>query len=149
MKLADVSVALLNGYGDERESNENIDFENERRRQKVTEKPIGSNRKSHQISAMFKVGIGESPAASRARIKTRIDESLLEIKKKAAHRQGIQNLNSREIRFTPDDIRAQFEVTMSVIKAERNRSKLLRKGGAAAARILAESERKRQHLDST
>jgi len=149
MKLADVSVALLNGYGDERESNENIDFENERRRQKVTEKPIGSNRKSHQISAMSKVGIGESPAASRARIKTRIDESLLEIKKKAAHRQGIQNLNSREIRFTPDDIRAQFEVTMSVIKAERNRSKLLRKGGAAAARILAESERKRQHLDST
>ena len=53
MKLADVSVALLNGYGDERESNENIDFENERRRQKVTEKPIGSNRKSHQIDSDY------------------------------------------------------------------------------------------------
>ena len=149
MKLADVSVALLNGYGDERESNEFFDVEDERRREKVAEKRIGSNRKALQVNNMSKAGVGESRAASRARVKTKIDAAMFEIKQQAATRQGIRDLESRDIRFTNDDIKAQFSKAMSIGNEERARFKLLQKGGAGAARILAENERRRQQLNAT
>ena len=149
MKLADVSVALLNGYGDERESNQLIDVEDERRREKIADKRIGSNRKALQMDNMSNAGVGESRAASRARVKTKIDAAMFEIKQQAATRQGIRDLDSRDIRFTNADIRAQFSKAMSIGNEERARSKLLQKGGAGAARILAENERRRQQLNAT
>ncbi len=44
MKTADISAALLTGYGSEESSKPNFDFENERRVTKLNEKPIGKNR---------------------------------------------------------------------------------------------------------
>jgi manganese-transporting P-type ATPase len=149
MKLADVSVALLNGYGDEKESNEAVDMEDARRRRKISEKHIGSNRRSHQADAMSRAGVGESRTASQARIKAKIDHAMLEIRQKAADRQMIKDLDSRDIRFTSKDVMAQFTATMSIAREERERSRLLQKGGAGAARILSENERKRQQFNAT
>ena len=44
MKTADISAALLNGYGKETAGANSIDVENERRKAKLSERPIGSNR---------------------------------------------------------------------------------------------------------
>lgn len=149
MKLADVSVALLNGYGDEKESTEAVDTEDARRRRKVSEKRIGSNRRSRQADDMSRAGVGESRTASLARIKTRIENAMLETRQKAADRQGTKDTDSGDTRFASEDILAQFAAISSIVREERERSRLLQKGGAGAARILSENERKRQQLNAT
>lgn len=44
MKTADISAALLTGYGNEKSSKQSLDFENERRKTKLGERLIGNNR---------------------------------------------------------------------------------------------------------
>lgn len=48
MKTADISAALLTGYGKESSSKSSIDFENERRKRKLSQRLIGNNRLNSQ-----------------------------------------------------------------------------------------------------
>jgi len=46
MKTADISAALLTGFGKEVIETGNFDIENERRKSKLMQRPIGNNRMS-------------------------------------------------------------------------------------------------------
>lgn len=129
MKAANVSVALLNGYGDESTTTGmNVDVEDDRRRQRVKQRRIGSNRrigvhKSSMQKELEGAGIGDSKAASRARVKARVDKAL----------QG-----------TNPSFTNLITAIGSAAKEERVRKGKIRKGGGAAARILAEEDRLRK-----
>ena len=88
MKVADCGVALLNGFGDVTAAapgNAIVDLEDERRRQIVLEKRIGSQRRMRPVTGNTQ--LGKSGRAYRQRVKALIDKELLSIKTKAAERQ--------------------------------------------------------------
>ncbi|KAI2513197.1 calcium-transporting ATPase [Fragilaria crotonensis] len=142
MKVADCGVALLNGFADvavAAPGNTIVDLEDERRRQIVSEKRIGSQRRMRSVTGNTQ--LGKSGRAHRQRVKALIDKELLSIKTKAAERQGLSDPESRAIGLSLDEIREMFAAIGRIYKAENTRAKLLRKGGAAAAKILAEADR--------
>lgn len=137
MKVADCGVALLNGFGDQSTGE---DLEDDRRRQGVLEKRIGSNRRIRHV----KVGnpsLSRSGRANRAKVKAKIDKALFDIKKEAADRQGIKDPMDPALRLTVVEMRASFAAISKINKAEREKAKLLKKGGAGAAKILAENDK--------
>lgn len=137
MKIADCGVALLNGFGDQ--STGDRDLEDERRRELVQEKRIGSNRKRRRKA---NPKLGKSGRANRARVKELMNEALLEVKKKAAKRQGISNPNDKRVKLSIEEAKESWTAVSMINRAEGERRKLLRKGGAGAAKILAEEDKK-------
>jgi len=146
MKVADVGVALLNGYGVEGTSIK--DIEDERRLQQLSQRQIGSNRKNHSkltpvADPLCQAGIGSSAAASSARIKSEIDKALHEIQLRSQTRQQEgQNSMQHMLQDTKDSFTAIFRV----VREERRRKKALQRGGGAAARILADEDKLRREL---
>ena len=146
MKVADCGLALLNGYGVESMSKSNSDVENERRLQKIGQRRIGSNRRRNkQLDANTLAGIGNTRKANSLRLGAEMEAALLEIRKKAAARQGISDPDQAELSL--GDIKAHFAAIWALNKKERLRATLLRKGGAGAARVLAEDDMKRNDTD--
>ena len=79
MKVADVSIALLNGYGDEGAGDH--DLEDERRRHQLVQRKIGSNRKRQPIfssknAQLDAAGVGTSVAASSALVRAGYNRAL-------------------------------------------------------------------------
>ena len=134
MKAADVSVALLNGFGAEDENDSEQDLDDKRREDKLNLKRLGSNRRKLAAS-------GGARTAKRKRMQNRIDHAHAEIKRKAAGRQGkIDDPGSAVLDF--EDMKAMMSATMTIVKQEEQRRQALKKGGRGAARILAEERRK-------
>ncbi len=130
MKTADVSVALLTGYGSESKSEiTNGDVEDERRKEKYRIKHnIVPKRIMSDVKSLEEYGIGSSPIAVQARIKRHINSALV--------------MSGNEF----IGFKKNFQIFRDAIIKERERSKLLNKGGGAAARILAEEEKLRASL---
>jgi hypothetical protein len=138
MKVADCGVALLNGFGDQ--STSDHDLEDERRRQSVREKRIGSNRRLRRVS-VGNPSLSRSSRANRAKVKVKIEKALFDIRKRAADRQGIADPNSRALSLTTVEMKETFAAISKINKEERQRLKLLNKGGAGAAKILADNDK--------
>ena len=149
MKVADVGVALLNGYGDE--GSNTIDLEDERRMRQLLRRKIGRNRKkqlrlAHSTDSFalgFLGGVGISADASSARIKMEIDKALQEIRERAGSR---QEEGETSVHYMFQDMKDSFSAIFRVLNEERRRKKALRKGGGAAARILAEEDMLRRDV---
>ena len=159
MKAADVSVAMLTGYGSQGrdDGDGDIDHENERRRERLRLKPIGKNRRnalaarSGASSSMDAIiashGVGDSPAAKQARLRQKIDEALKEISQSAVSGQGSPaTRDSTNASYSWSDVRILMSSIWRGIKEERQRSRALRKGGGTAAKVLAEEDRLRRSV---
>jgi hypothetical protein len=85
--------------------------------------------------------LGNSGRSNRHRVKALIDKELLAIKTRAAERHGISDPSSRENRLSMDEMRETFAAIGRINAAENKRAKLVRKGGAGAAKILIEEDR--------
>lgn len=152
MKVADVGVALLNGYGNE--GSHGKDSEDERRREKLTQRKIGSNRKlgskvSPQTDSLSAAGVGSSAAASTARVKAEYSKALFEIQERALDRMQDTTETRNGIQYNLQDMKDSVLAFFRVLKEERQRSETLRKGGGGAARILADEDKLRRELMST
>lgn len=135
MREADVSVAMLSGFGHESEADESdVDV---RRREKLKRRRIGSNRltetRSNKPNHEELLGIGNSPAAASARIQLRIKKGLHKL-------QQNNSSNDPPVHVTP------LDVTFSSIQEELRRYKELKKGGSGAAKILEDEARLRRSL---
>lgn len=76
MTKADTSAAMLSGFGSNSEGGSK-DFEDTRRKERLKKRRIGSNRlKGTSASEIEAAGIGNSPAAIKARIQRRILEGV-------------------------------------------------------------------------
>lgn len=126
MKAADVSVAMLNGFGSE-DINSSKDLDDERRAKKLMSKAIGSNRKQRK----------KSSKDSQKRINERIEKARKEIDDRVVARENKD--------YTMQDIKDMVSATLDAAKQERTRANKLRMGGGDAAKILA-SERNNQTL---
>jgi hypothetical protein len=140
MKVADCGVGLLNGFGDVAADCGSgiVDLEDERRLHRVLEKRIGSQRRMRPTPGNLQ--LGNSGRSNRRRVKALIDKELLAIKTRAAERHGISDPSSRENRLSMDEMRKTFAAIGRINAAENQRAKLVRKGGAGAAKILIEED---------
>lgn len=148
MAAADVAVAMMQ-HGDETEAigDKIIDYEDERRREKLKLRLIGKNRKNTAFGSnprpdediLASHGVGESQAAKQARVKIRIDSALKEITNSAAKQ-------SSQTALTMKDYKRLVSSIWKALKEERQRERELRKGGGAAARVLAEEEKLRRSI---
>jgi manganese-transporting P-type ATPase len=135
MKSADAAVALLNGFGAESVPDEEIDHDEERRRERLAKRKIGSNRSSHAGAPRSTL---KGPA--HGRLQAAIEKAHKRIAERAAARQGLET-DSNEIQYTMTDLKDIISGTMKAAWDERRRAKQLQKGGGKAARILAEDAR--------
>lgn len=133
MTEADVSCAMMSGFGDTAGTDENIttvNIDDAVRIERLKQRRIGSNRlissRSDVISDEEQIGIGKSPMAASFRIQKRISEQIKD-----------QQLDAST---TP------LSIVMASIKEEFDRYRHLKKGGSAAAKIIAEEDRLRQSL---
>ncbi|CAB9508222.1 Probable cation-transporting ATPase 13A4 [Seminavis robusta] len=143
MKEAEVSVALLNGFGteSERPNKKEIDIEDNRRKQRLKAKRLAKQGLSNGSSALDAQGIGSSKTASSARIQTRIEEAQLEITKRAIQRQMDNGtLTSGQPAYSFGDLRDMLASIWEAGAEERRRAKKLKQGGGEAASILAEED---------
>ncbi|CAJ1961879.1 unnamed protein product [Cylindrotheca closterium] len=127
MKAADVSVAMLNGFGSEG-TNSDEDVDDKRRTQKLKSKNLGSNRKQRKVSR----GVD-----SQNRMNEHIEKVRKEIDDRVAKRENKD--------YTIQDVKDIVSASLDAAKAEKDRAKRLRLGGGDAAKILA-SERNNQTL---
>jgi cation-transporting ATPase 13A1 len=116
MKTADISAALLNGFGEEANIGSDFDTENERRIAKLKYKKIGRHRDAADFGT-----------ERHSRIKSKLEEAFLV---------GKEN---------PDN---GINAILNIAKEEYARSRELRKGGGAAARILQEEDSLRKSMIS-
>lgn len=145
MKVADVGVALLNGYGQEGSSDH--DVEDERRRQHVLQRKLGSNRMRRSQTVSFATsGVGSSAMASSARIKAKYEKALRPIQVRALTRMQNKSEGNDVIQSNLQDVRDSLFAFFRVVKEERQRNKKIRRGGGDAARILAEEDKLRREL---
>lgn len=131
MKGADVAVALLNGFGDENDFvSDGEDEDNKRRKSKLLSRPLGSNKKKSSSASK----------ESNDRVKQEIEEAQANIRKRVAERTG-QSVNATDLKYEMSDLKDMISATMNAVKAESQRARSLKTGGAEAARILAEERR--------
>lgn len=152
MKVADVGVALLNGYGHEGSHKE--DSEDERRREKLADRKIGRNRKmpskvTPQTNSFSAAGVGSSSAASIARVKAKYSKALSEIQARALTRTQGAMEGCDAIQYNVQDMKDAASSFFQVLKEERMRTRTLRNGGGGAARILADEDKIRRELMAT
>lgn len=116
MKTADISAALLNGFGTEEISTESgsVDIENERRKAKLKHRKIGFDRHAADFGT-----------EGHCRIRRKLE---------AAAEQG------------KDNPQHYVDAILNVFKEEYKRAKEIKKGGATAARILQEEDSLRKSL---
>jgi len=150
MKAADVSVAMLTGYGseDSSDADDNIDHEDEMRRERFRRRVL-KNKQGYAAmaktteSSLEKIvashGIGDSPVAKQARVKRKIDAALKGITDASSGGQG-------DVAYSFGDIKILLKSIWKALMEERQRDKALRKGGGAAARVLAEDNRLRKSV---
>lgn len=149
MKTADVAVAMLNGYGDETaEGQNNRDVEDENRLQNLSRKRLGQNRRKKNVlrSSAENIGIGNTATASGARVNAAMMRSMQSIRAKAAERQKEQGREDEEPVYNWQDIKDIASALFQAIREERTRARELKRGGGAAARILAEEDRQHREL---
>jgi magnesium-transporting ATPase (P-type) len=137
MKEAEVSVALLNGFGSESEGSNHTgrDTEDDRRQQRLKDKSKSESRRS--AVPFHAEGIGASKAAANARIKARIEKAQLEITMRALQRQSVDGAASPELQYSLGDIKDMLLSVWSAGLEERRRAVKLQQGGSEAASILA------------
>jgi hypothetical protein len=140
MKMADVSVSLLNGYGQETGgSSGGWDTEEDRRRQKLAELKIGKNRAIMKVQSQTAPSadddlldcVGNTRAAALARVKLKISQAMM----------------TQTSESSSETLKRIAASIWNAIKVERIRVKTLDKGGGGAARILAEDEKLRKSLE--
>lgn len=136
MKSANAAVALLNGFGDEKDIVNGEDFDDERRRKKVESQLLGSQRQAQGGRAT-----NHQKKEARDRLNLKIAQAQSEIKERAAARTGACQ-NATDIKLDFQDVKEMLSATLAVVNEERKREKSLRSGGGDAARILAEERRK-------
>jgi cation-transporting ATPase 13A1 len=136
MKSADVAVALLNGFGDEKDLIDGKDFDDERRRKKVEAKLLGSQRLTH--GQVTKVKRKEA----RDSFNMKLQKAQAKIRERAAARSGTDSDDSNNVAFDLQDAKEMVSATLAVVREERTREKSLKCGGGDAARLLAEERRK-------
>ena len=140
MKTADVAVALLNGFGAEGDdANDQIDTDNERRKQKLANNIIGSNRQN-TVARQNRTDTSSSRAQAQARISAEIAEAQKEIASRAAVR-NVHDPSGQNIQYDLQDVKHIVSASIKASMNERRRAKQLRLGGGDAARILAEETR--------
>lgn len=137
MKAADVSVALLNGFGAEDTGGAQKDTDNKRRIEKLQSEPLGRNRKKKRVSV--------EREASISRMKSQLESARKEIDKRASTRDGSMD-ESGTPQYSVEDVKDILSATLEAVRTERRRKQRLRVGGGDAARILAD-ERKAQNSD--
>jgi len=132
MQQASVSIAMLGGFGQEVDEKDTEDI---RRKDRLNRRLHGSTRTTSpsQSSRLDEAGIGDSVEASIARIRNGINE-------------GICQLENED-----SDLPQQttvFDICVKSIKDEIKRFTNMRKGGTAAAKILAQEDRLRKSMES-
>lgn len=132
MKEADVSVALLNGFGTESEQSigDGKDIQDEKRKQRLHSKRRVS---WGQRSA-------PSSAASLSRIHKQIEAAQEKITQGALKRQGLNGTYSGPVPYTLSDTKEMLSSALSAAMEERRRNKKLQDGGGEAATILLEDD---------
>lgn len=123
LKAADVGVALLNGYGiEDLESNNDYDWEDERRKS--------------QIKAQQNTAESKTLNIPQYRIKTRVMTVIdrVEAKKTLSHA------------ITFSDVQSLFGTWWLAVKDEITRSREIRKGSGRAAQLIQEDEKLRRSL---
>lgn len=131
MTEAEVSCAMMS-FGNEEPIDSNTkDVDNFVRTERLKRRRIGSNRlssiRANSLTEEECIGIGETPAAASFRIQKRISEQLKDSQTNASS-------------STP------FNIVLSSIMDEVRRYRKLKKGGSAAASILAEEDRLRRSM---
>ena len=115
MKTADISAALLNGYGSEEGISQcGVDMENERRKMKLKFKKIGRSKDTAEFGT-----------EGHSRIKRKMEEAL---------------------NYDAQNPQVGMDAIVKIMKEEYTRAKELRKGGAAAARILQQDDSLRKSM---
>ena len=132
MQQASVSVAMLGGFGQEVGDKDTEDI---RRKDRLTRRLKGSNRmtSSSPSSPLDQAGIGDSVEASIARIRNGINEGICQLE--------IEDSDLPQHTTV-------FDICISSIRAEIKRYRDMRKGGTAAAKILAQEDRLRKSMES-
>ncbi|KAL3787316.1 hypothetical protein HJC23_009562 [Cyclotella cryptica] len=135
MTDADVSVAMMSGFGCEAPREDNVkDVDDMVRLERLKRRRIGSNRissiRAKPASEEEYMGIGDTPVAVSARIQQRISQGLCRLKNQQTNTSSSSPLS----------------VILSSVTEEFHRFRKLKRGGSAAAKILAEEDRLRQSL---
>jgi magnesium-transporting ATPase (P-type) len=139
MKSANVAVALLNGFGDEKDLTDGEDFDDERRRKKIESQMLGSQRQKHGQGTNLK------RKEARDRLNQKIVKAQANIKERAAARSSTST-DSDDMKLEFQDMKDMLSAAFAVVSEERKREKSLKSGGGDAARLLAE-ERRRSSKD--
>ena len=133
MSEADVSCAMMSGFGDMTGMDDDMtasNLEDAMRIERLKQRRIGSNRlvsfRSDITTDEEQLGIGKSPMAASFRIQKRI-----------SHQMQNQQLDNS---ITP------LGVVVKSVQEEFERYKQLKRGGSAAARIIADEDRLRRSL---
>ena len=147
MKEAELSVALLNGFGAEQDQPDNIeeDVEDVRRRQRIKRKGLAKqigpkDELAKMKKALEQEGIGSSPAAAASRVRQDIEKANEIITKRVSERHGISLPASEPLPYTMIDLKDMVSSIFSAVISERRRAAKMKQGGGAAANILAEED---------
>lgn len=135
MTDADVSVAMMSGFGHEASRDDDAkDLDDLVRMERLKRRRIGSNRiasiRAKPTSEEESMGIGDTPVAVSARIQRRISHGLSQLKNQQ----------------TSVPSSSPLKILLSSVTEEFHRYRKLKKGGSAAAKILAEEDRLRRSL---
>jgi len=137
MKIADCGVALLNGFGNQKASStSNNDLENERRLRKIRTKSLGSNRRKRRRKQQNDV-----LSSRKAIVNQKIQQAIRNVKVEAAKQQGIKDPEDPKLQLTGWEVKETFRQIMKINREEKARRFLLHKGGAGAAKILAQDDK--------
>ena len=123
MKLADVSAALLNGFGNEVSSS--VDTEDKRRLQRILKERKKSQRSAS--SSSLNLHDADSATLTRQRLQAKVNAAVEQFKASSSFSGLVGDLRD-------------------IFKEERLRKSALKKGGGEAARILAREEKLRISL---
>ena len=140
MKEADVSVALLNGFGTESDktAGDARDTEDERRKERLQRRGMTGNKRS-----------SSDHAAAAARIQQRLEADQKRITLRAARRNGMNETTSEPIPYSLSDLKDMLSSALDAAMDERRRAKKLREGGGEAATLLVEDEIQRNNGTAT
>ena len=147
MKEAELSVALLNGFGAEQgqPDGKEADVEDVRRRQRIKRKGLAKqigpeDELAKMKEALEQEGIGSSPAAAASRVRQDIEKANEIITKRVAERHGISLPASEPLPYSMSDLKDMVSSIFSAVMTERRRAAKMKQGGGAAANILAEED---------
>jgi len=135
MQSADVGIALLGGYGKEQPVfDEQGSIDDQIRRERF-QQSIGRRKNINNAKATIydkkvaEAGVGNSPEATLARIKTRM-QAALERSPEHSQNQGLRHVT----------------LYLKAVRDEFKRANLLKQGGGYAAHILAEEDKIRKSI---